>query len=356
MHEAARQIAAVVVVPPPLTGMTAVSLAMTEKLDETGSGESEKISRPHALSSRWPFLWPAYKHLGLIAASMRTNRESSLYVCAESNHGLIATAIVSAITAIRNQPLLVHHHTSDYLRRDRLWMKVARRLNWEKTKHIFLSATMRDQFVERYGDVQSVVIGNAVFVDHEFRKSEVALARVRQNAGDTTQLSLGFLGRVSEEKGAGILLELLDDLPEGIRLKVAGPPADECGQKLLNAVRAKFGPASAVGPVHGQQKWDFLQSIDLLLMPSKYANEAQPLVIWEAAACGVPTIATAIGSIADQVEQLRAGSAVDASNYGDEVLRVLADARTMHDWSDALADAFPAAVADSALAVESLVL
>ena len=48
-------------------------------------------------------------------------------------------------------------------------------------------------------------------------------------------------------------------------------------------------------------KAKFFRDTDIVLFPSSYANEAQPMVIFEALANGVPVLATTVGYIAEQL-------------------------------------------------------
>jgi len=60
-----------------------------------------------------------------------------------------------------------------------------------------------------------------------------------------------------------------------------------------------------VGPLYGEHKERFYRQLDVFLFPTNYANEAEPLVIYEAMRQGVHVIACDRGSIA---EMLRDGA------------------------------------------------
>ncbi len=55
------------------------------------------------------------------------------------------------------------------------------------------------------------------------------------------------------------------------------------------------------GPIYGLDKQVFFNTIDVFVFPSRYVNEAEPLVIHEALAYGLPVIATDRGCIAGLV-------------------------------------------------------
>src|SRR5680860_532784 len=56
-----------------------------------------------------------------------------------------------------------------------------------------------------------------------------------------------------------------------------------------------------VGPQYGADKKTFFDSIDALIFPTRYANEAEPLTIHEAATHGLSVIAYGRGSIPEIV-------------------------------------------------------
>ena len=56
------------------------------------------------------------------------------------------------------------------------------------------------------------------------------------------------------------------------------------------------------GPVHGSNKKEFFNDIHIMLFPSRYKNEAQPLVVFEALSYGVPVICFNRGCIENMVD------------------------------------------------------
>jgi glycosyltransferase involved in cell wall biosynthesis len=111
-----------------------------------------------------------------------------------------------------------------------------------------------------------------------------------------------FLGPLTEPKGLGDLIEAASLLEQGeipFHLLIAGPaaPADRSAweQRITEA-----GLAQSVtfhGPVQGVERDRLFVSVDCLVHPSH--SEGLPFSILEAAAAGLPVIATAVGDVPD---------------------------------------------------------
>ena len=106
-----------------------------------------------------------------------------------------------------------------------------------------------------------------------------------------------YLGRLSEKKSPGLLLQAFALLPEvlegkSLRLVFAGP--DEGNMKSqLEQMAAQHGVASRVqfaGPLFGEAKWSAYRDADVFVLPSQNENFGNTAA--EAAAAGTPVIVT----------------------------------------------------------------
>ena len=70
---------------------------------------------------------------------------------------------------------------------------------------------------------------------------------------------------------------------------------------MLNERLAGLPQIEYLGPQYGAAKDSFYQSIDILIFPSLYFNEAEPVVLLEAISRGIPVVAYAVGSIPDVI-------------------------------------------------------
>jgi glycosyltransferase involved in cell wall biosynthesis len=118
------------------------------------------------------------------------------------------------------------------------------------------------------------------------------LAGVHRSGDHTGKLRLGFIGRLTRDKGFDLLLASLDDLPDA-RLITAGHGDLATAAAAHHAVEHR-------GVVAGEEKERFFADIDVLVVPSRM-DEIAGLVIDEAAVRGVPVIASRRGGIPEYV-------------------------------------------------------
>jgi len=285
----------VAVLPPPHTGMTAVSAALQLTLGEILEVRPFILQRRSGISDR---AWSTRKHVGLLIAMTRallTSPRAAVYMVLDSGSGAWGSALLALMARIAGVPLVVHHHVFNYFTTPSPAAELFFRLAGPRALHLTLCACMAEQLCERYGhDRTTLVLSNPAFV------------QVSGNARPRTRLlRLGFLGNATWDKGVGLFMETVRHLSsQGVVLEaqIAGPVKD----RTLAAAIATFiaedpEHRTALGPVYGAAKHAFLDSIDVLLFPSQYVNEAQPLTIYEALALGAPVLATDRGCIPEQL-------------------------------------------------------
>ena len=119
------------------------------------------------------------------------------------------------------------------------------------------------------------------------------------NTISSTNLSIGYIGRLSQEKRPRLLLETMRALPDDARLSVVGdgvlrPELEDAGKDLMANGRLKF---------FGRQvsNQNLYTPYQVTLLTSKY--EGCPMTALESLACGVPCVALPIPAMRELFAQ-----------------------------------------------------
>jgi D-inositol-3-phosphate glycosyltransferase len=131
-----------------------------------------------------------------------------------------------------------------------------------------------------------------------------------------------FVGRLQRLKGADLAascLAALDD-PDAVLLVVGGPSGSEGETEMgrLHALVRDLGIAAQVrfvAPQPHERLADFYRAADVCLVPSR--TESCGLVALEAAACGTPVVASAVGGLRSLVDDGHTGFLVASRDPDD---------------------------------------
>lgn len=174
-----------------------------------------------------------------------------------------------------------------------------------------LTPCSRDDIVRAYGVERGrVEIVGAGFRDDLFRPPEVSreeiLGRLEEEHGlalPADEALVTFVGRLSSPKGVPQLLEAVRHLrrsgaPPFRLVLLAARGSGEDGERMEAMARREDG-AIASGAVPQEAVALVLQASDVFVLPSLY--EGLPLVMLEAAACGVPSVLSELPTVASWV-------------------------------------------------------
>jgi len=213
----------------------------------------------------------------------------NMYVGMSGGYGQLYDCLFVGSARIVGKQIFLHHHNYTYLNKKWWLSSLLFTLAGHKARHVVLCEDMAVRLSRIYNR-NSLIVSNAIFVDKDMNR-----IKTKKNLK-----TLGFLGNITHEKGISEFLDVVELLKnDGLNVngKVAGPFHDQSIKKDIMVRMANLGNVEYIGPIHGDNKSKFFNEIDLLIFPTKYRYEAQPLTIYEAMSNGVPVIASNRGCI-----------------------------------------------------------
>ena len=287
--------------PPPVHGMSAVNAAVRDRLQTAGARVRVIDTAPASLDRGMPARLGRLPRvmLGLLRlAATRRLRGAALYISVSGGVGQAYDLAFLLLARARGMRVFVHHHSFAYLyARRRLAYGLVRAAGRDAI-HITQSEAMAERLRTLYGVADVSAVSNAVFL-----VGAAESVRVQPRAALRV---LGFLGNIAAEKGIFEFLDLMAALRRsGLSLegRIAGPFQDAATEVQVRQRLRDLPHVEYAGARYGAEKDAFFDSIDTLIFPTLYANEAEPLVIHEAMQHAVPVIAYGRGCIPERVTQ-----------------------------------------------------
>jgi glycosyltransferase involved in cell wall biosynthesis len=228
---------------------------------------------------------------------LRIQKVDTLYISLNAGFAIYFDLILLAVLSNKATNVILHHHSYKYINNRNLGIHLVTQLGLNRFRHIFLCRDMEEKFNTRYfsdrGEIVTQVISNHFAVD-------LPVNQFLKFAPHSQNLSIGYLGRVNEDKGFVDFIkvaELSESLRTNFIFKAAGPCGVHERHLLKRFMKAGVANRVYVGEVLDSDKFEFLDSIDVLLFPSNYAHEAQSLVVLEAQSRGVVVVARERGCL-----------------------------------------------------------
>ena len=276
--------------PEPTTGQSTAN----KKIYEEISKESEiKLINTSPKTTKKNFFYHSNRilsHLIAIKSIILAQKLRNVYTVYESGHGIIYNKIIFFFTRMKGGRIILHHHTSEHTIAESKRFKSLIDKNSKNITHIFLSKSMEHDFFRNYGNASSIVINNSSLI-------KITTPLLHKNICE--KITIGYISNITIEKGIANIYNIIAKLVENnvnFDFILAGPVTDEKSHDVIKKCASIAGEKfKYLGKVYGSSKDDFFESIDLLVFPSEYKYEAQPLVILEAISRGIPVLSSKIG-------------------------------------------------------------
>jgi glycosyltransferase involved in cell wall biosynthesis len=226
----------------------------------------------------------------------QTHPGSTLYLGLSGGPGQAFDLLFTLIGRLTGARIFFHHHSFAYIDRSTILTRLLIRCAGRRATHIVLCAGMASSLKATYPTIeQLLVLSNA---------SLLPTAIPRSMRESLIPNRIGFLGNISVEKGIWEFLDVMQILcarDAQIRGYLAGPFQDAKVEKEVRKRLNELPRVEYAGPKYGRDKGEFFQSIDLLLFPTKYEHEAEPVTVLEALAHGVPVIGWERGCLPNMI-------------------------------------------------------
>jgi glycosyltransferase involved in cell wall biosynthesis len=299
---ARRAIVVISQLPPPTHGSTIVTKILIDvlgRLEEpvqlvdrrfsTTVGEVGSLSL-HKVLAVPSLLWRL-----LVALSGRPSM--CIFFCTNRPFSFLVDVMLGEALRLFRVPTVNYIHTRGYSElaaRGVVWRILVSRLVGNAKRTVCLSPTLVSDVAE-YVDASSISV---------IRNTAEVPVPLPQRSVDGPVL---FLSNLLAEKGADVFVDmaiLLCARSAELTFALVGSSADPGLTDALKRQVRDAGLGDRIrfeGPLFGQEKWNRLAQSRLLVFPTRYRFEAQPLTIIEAFSCGVPVVASDVGAIGELV-------------------------------------------------------
>lgn len=220
--------------------------------------------------------------------------ESVCYRAINGGSGQIFDVFYLLLIRIFRLKVVIHHHSFSYLSRNSSLFSFLLKIIGAETFHVVLGERMKTELCSRYkvDPDQVLIVSNSVFFTP-------AVSVV--NPRDVSPVTVGYMANLTLEKGVGVFIDMCIALRNQgcvFDAVLAGPVSGDGVQTYIDKFSSHSG-FKYLGPVYEEKKEEFFKQVDIFVFPSQYKNEAEPLVLYEAASYGARLVVTDTGCLAD---------------------------------------------------------
>jgi glycosyltransferase involved in cell wall biosynthesis len=313
--------------PEPVHGMSTINEKMARRL----SNRSVIINSCPSYASRFfnYRIWGVLKiihffftYIKVIFFLLNMHRHIVFYRSIYGGYGQVFDVFYLALARFFRSRIYIHHHSFQYLNKKSILFSFVNWVSGDKAVHIVLGSSMSS----RLSNLYSVPRNNIRILSNSSFYNGLPLD-IPTGSTEISNIVIAHMSNLCLEKGisryADVCYELhsmgLDFTP-----LLAGPIMNSDTQDIVDTMKAKLPGLVYVGPVYGEDKVDFFKRADAFVFMSEYVNEAEPLVLYEAAANGAKIYCSQVGCMEDVSEQLK-GTSFSKGCTAREVAEVVAD-------------------------------
>ena len=321
--------------PKPVHGMSNINLAMLDsarkqKLNPKVINTVPSYAAKFFTTKWWglfKFTHSLYCMFSLFLKLLVT-KNKIVYRPINGGSGQIYDLVYLLLCRLFLKKIVIHHHSFNYLNNVSTLFSLLNKIAGNKATHITLGNSMRDKLIELYGiNINNItVLSNLAF----FNSNDDCNVQVNN------PIVIGHLANLCSEKGVDSFIDVCralkaKELP--FAAKIAGPFATLEAEKLVLSAVNEFSELEYLGPLYEKEKVAFYQSLDCFIFPSKYKNEAEPLVLYEAAMWGNLLLGTKRGCMLDVINKLNGFSFNENSELSENLASTIDQQLISHSFS-----------------------
>lgn len=230
-------------------------------------------------------------NLGRIFSARAKRASTTVYLVPDGGSGVVFSAAYARVAATFFPRLVVHHRSYNHIRQHSSLMAWLMKTAPDKTLHVFLDPVMEERFKQTYSvTFRSTYVPNAATCD----VNPVTPQSAPDGQG---RMTVGFLSNLVEDKGFDVVAEAFPKLavrlgPAALFLLAGSTIGPENAARLTKLEQSLGDQLEYVGEVFGSAKAEFYRRCDVFVFPTRFTQEAQPNVLYEAMAAGAAIVST----------------------------------------------------------------
>lgn len=227
----------------------------------------------------------------------RLRSEKNLYLPLAGGKYLAIQLLYVETAKLLGYRIYLHHHSYSYIVKKSAISRKFFCFNSSNLVHIFLTNKMQSDFENVYGTVQSCwTLTNATAVQ-SFKRDSL----IPDDSALKERVKLVHYGKLSSAKGSDVVLELYSKLLKAdlrVSCLVVGVVDDNVVKDIILELKKDFPDNfTHLENYVNSELHQILFDCDYFLFPSKYVNEAAPLVVYEAQFNGLVCYTSKAGSL-----------------------------------------------------------